>query len=175
METGYIKPMNLQIFKRRVIDMSRLTHRYTDGQAFISMNKVSAMMENEVVGEPITKLADYEDICDNPSELKEVWEKSKAKKEQTESHDEKSILESCISLMDEVFYAMIKYMKFMEFEFDNEDEEERPTFSISYFRLVQKLFLSRTNHSGGTSTRQKCVELGVSDDTVIELDWSEEE
>lgn len=45
-------------------DMERLTHRYVDGQAYVSMNTVSVMMEDEIVGLPITKLAHYEDLAE---------------------------------------------------------------------------------------------------------------
>lgn len=42
--------------------MDRLTHKYEDGQAWVSLNLVSKMGENECVGLPITKLARYEDL-----------------------------------------------------------------------------------------------------------------
>ena len=42
--------------------MERLTHRYEGGQAWVSMNLVSKMGENECVGLPIAKLANYEDL-----------------------------------------------------------------------------------------------------------------
>lgn len=90
-----------------------------------------------------------------------------------QSHSEKDILKGAISLMESVFKGMIEYMKYMDFEWDNDNEEENPSFGISYFEMVQRLFLQNTSHSGGTSTRKKCEELGVPDDVVIELDWSE--
>lgn len=45
------------------------------------------------------------------------------------------------------------------------DEVERFYYRMSYFSIVQELFLFRTSHSGGTSTRAKCKQLGV--------DWSD--
>lgn len=42
--------------------MDRITHKYVGGQAFVSLNLVSKMGENECVGLPITKLARYEDL-----------------------------------------------------------------------------------------------------------------
>lgn len=42
--------------------MERLTHRYMDGTAWVSLNLVSKMGEYECVGLPITKLATYEDV-----------------------------------------------------------------------------------------------------------------
>ena len=55
------------------------------------------------------------------------------------------------------------------------DEEERFCFRKSYFSIVQELFLIGTNHSGGTSTRAKCEQLGVDSAEEIEFDWSDEE
>ena len=40
--------------------MERITHRYMDGTAWVSLNLVSKMGEHECVGLPITKLAAYE-------------------------------------------------------------------------------------------------------------------
>lgn len=42
--------------------MERLTHRYMDGTAWVSLNLVYKMGEYECVGLPITKLATYEDV-----------------------------------------------------------------------------------------------------------------
>ena len=42
--------------------MERLTKKYVDGQAYVSLNQLSTMGENECVGLPITKLARYEDL-----------------------------------------------------------------------------------------------------------------
>ena len=42
--------------------MDRITHKYVGGQAWVSLNLVSKMGENECVGLPITKLARYEDL-----------------------------------------------------------------------------------------------------------------
>lgn len=72
-----------------------------------------------------------------PEECRAAMEKQNVNKE-LESHDEKHILECCISLM-------------------------------------QELFLLGTNHSGGTSTRAKCEQLGVDSSEEIEFDWSDEE
>ena len=57
------------------------------------------------------------------------------------------------------------YQQLADDDFDFDAFEERfdckMGFSYSYFELVQQLFLMGTNHSGGTSTRAKCRELGV--------------
>mgnify|MGYP006886816962 CR=1 FL=1 len=49
--------------------MERITHRYMDGTAWVSLNLVSKMGEHECVGLPITKLAAYEEA---EAKLKEM-------------------------------------------------------------------------------------------------------
>lgn len=94
-----------------------------------------------------------------------------------ESHDEKHILECCISLMQEVVNEFAEWYRWQHGEdaIDELDEEERFCFRKSYFHIVQELFLLGTNHSGGTSTRAKCEQLGVDSAEEIEFDWSDEE
>lgn len=94
-----------------------------------------------------------------------------------ESHDEKHILECCISLMQEVVNEFAEWYRWQHGEdaIKELDEEERFCFRKSYFHIVQKLFLLGTHHSGGTSTRAKCEQLGVDNAKEIEFDWSDEE
>lgn len=49
--------------------MERLTHRYTDGEAWASIYKVSACGENECKGPIIDRLAAYEDTGLTPEEV----------------------------------------------------------------------------------------------------------
>lgn len=59
-------------------------------------------------------------------------------------------------------------MEHMGFEYNVEDEEEVPRFRYTYFEIIQKLLLARTSYSGGTSTREKCEQLGFdSYETII--------
>lgn len=101
-----------------------------------------------------------------PEECRAAMEKQNVNKE-LESHDEKHILECCISLMQEVVNEFAEWYRWQHGEdaIEELDEEERFCFKKSYFRIVQELFLLGTNHSGGTSTRAKCKQLGV--------DWSD--
>lgn len=94
-----------------------------------------------------------------------------------ESHDEKHTLECCISLMQELVNEFAEWYRWQHGEdaIEELDEEERFCFRKSYFRIVQELFLLGTNHSGGTSTRAKCEQLGVDSSEEIEFDWSDEE
>lgn len=92
------------------------------------------------------------------------------------SHSEKDILNMCISLLDEMVGYFGEYMKWIGYE-PTEEEKECGYFGMTYFHIVQKLFLYHTTHSGGTSTFEKCHELGVDDpsDGVRFPLWKEEE
>lgn len=109
-------------------------------------------------------------------EFRAAMEKQNVNKE-LESHDEKHILECCISLMQEVVNEFAEWYRWQHGEnaIEELDEEERFCFRKSYFRIVQELFLLGTNHSGGTSTRAKCEQLGVDSAEEVEFDWSDEE
>ena len=111
-----------------------------------------------------------------PEECRAAMEKQNVNKE-LESHDEKHILECCINLMQEVVNEFAEWYRWQHGEdaIEKLDEEERFCFRKSYFRIVQELFLVGTNHSGGTSTRAKCEQLGVDSSEEIEFDWSDEE
>lgn len=86
-----------------------------------------------------------------------------------ESQSESQILESCIELMIDLTDSFLEWYDYVHGEnaMKNLDTEERFNTTLSYFEIVQKLFLQHTHHSGGTSTRQKCKELGISDDDGI--------
>lgn len=110
-----------------------------------------------------------------PEECQTAVEKQNANKEM-ESHDEKHILECCISLMKEMVNEFAEWYRWQHGEdaIEELDEEERFCFRKSYFSIVQELFLIGTNHSGGTSTRAKCEQLGVDSAEEIEFDWEGE-
>jgi len=92
-----------------------------------------------------------------------------------ESHDEKQILKGCIALIDEMVGYFREYLDYIDFE--PEFEEEKQPFCMSYFHIVNRLFLWHTTHSGGTSTRAKCYELGIEDSSKnVEFEiWEDEE
>ena len=110
-----------------------------------------------------------------PEECREAVEKQKADKE-LESHDEKHILKSCLGLMQEMVNDFAEWYRWQHGEDSIEELDEEEIFCIrkTYFRIVQELFLLHTNHSGGTSTRAKCKQLGVDWGEEIEFDWSDE-
>lgn len=99
-------------------------------------------------------------------ECRAAVEKQIVEKE-LESHDEKHILKYCISLMQELVEKFEGWYEYVHGEdaIRELDEVERFYYRMSYFSIVQELFLFRTSHSGGTSTRAKCKQLGV--------DWSD--
>ena len=111
-----------------------------------------------------------------PEECQTAVEKQNANKE-LESHDEKHILECCISLMQEVVNEFAEWYRWQHGEdaIKELDAEERFCFRKSYFCIVQELFLLGTHHSGGTSTRAKCEQLGVDSSEEIKFDWRNED
>lgn len=94
---------------------------------------------------------------------------------ETSSHDEKHILQGCIALMGEMVEYFREYLDFIGHE--PEWDEEKQPFVMSYFYIVQRLFLWNTRHSGGNSTRTKCYELGIEDSSkqVEFYLWEDEE
>lgn len=111
-----------------------------------------------------------------PDECRAAVDKKKADKE-LESHDEKHILKSCLGLMQEMVNDFAEWYRWQHGEDSIEELDEEEIFCVrkTYFRIVQKLFLLYTNHSGGTSTRAKCEQLGVDWCEEISFDWSDEE
>ena len=111
-----------------------------------------------------------------PEECRAEMDKQKVDKE-LESHDEKHILKSCLGLMQDMVDEFAEWYRWQHGEDSIEklDEEERFCIRKTYFRIVKELFLLHTNHSGGTSTRAKCKQLGVDWGEEIEFDWSDEE
>ncbi len=93
-----------------------------------------------------------------------------------ESHSEKQIMEGCISLIQEMVDGFREYLDYIGHDRPEYEEEKQP-FHMSYFHIVNRLFLWHTSHSGGTSTRAKCHELGI-DDSSKDVEfwlWDNEE
>ena len=129
----------------------------------------------DVIDDAMLELEKYRAIG-TVEECRAAMEKQKADKE-LESHDEKHILKSCLGLMQDMVDEFAEWYRWQHGEDSIEklDEEERFCIRKTYFRIVQELFLLHTNHSGGTSTRAKCEQLGVDWGEEISFDWSEEE
>ena len=115
-------------------------------------------------------------------EVEKLWKilretKWDCKDKELESHEEKYILHYCISLMQELVGCFEEWYRWVHGENAIEElsEEERFCYNMSYFHIVQELFLFRTYHSGGTSTMAKCRQLGVDSGDNIEFKFSEGE
>ena len=137
-------------------------------------NCIKCAEEHIQLAEWLEELKQYRAIG-TPEECRAAVDKQKDDKE-LESHDEKHILKSCLGLMQDMVDEFAEWYRWQHGEDSIEklDEEERFCIRKTYFRIVQELFLLHTNHSGGTSTRAKCKQLGVDWGEEIEFDWSDE-
>ena len=88
-------------------------------------------------------------------EVEKLWKilretKWDCKDKELESHEEKYILHYCISLMQELVGCFEEWYRWVHGENAIEElsEEERFYYNMSYFHIVQELFLFRTYHSG---------------------------
>lgn len=95
---------------------------------------------------------------------------NKLKEYEITSHSENNIVNGCIALMESVHQNMIEYMDYMGFEYN---EEDRPIFGYTYFEIIQTLLLQRTLHAGGTSTRNKCKQLGLDSYKTVNIGGKE--
>ena len=85
----------------------------------------------------------------------------------TSSQSEKDILEGCIGLMNMVYNDMIEYLNWMNFKYPKKRGDEGfPQKNYTYSKIVNRLFLWETHHSGSTSTQKKMQELGIDDDIL---------
>ena len=130
---------------------------------------------NEMAIQALEEVQQYRAIG-TPEECRAAVYKQKVDKE-LESHDENHILKSCLGLMQDMVDEFAEWYRWQHGEdsIKKLDEEERFCIRKTYFRIVKELFLLHTNHSGGTSTRAKCKQLGVDWGEEIEFDWSDEE
>lgn len=81
------------------------------------------------------------------------------------SHSEAEIYEGCVALMQEMVDDFTEWYKWQHGEdaISELDDEEIFCVRKTPFHIVQRLFLWNTTHSGGTSTRCKCGQLGIKD------------
>jgi hypothetical protein len=123
----------------------------------------------------IEELRQYRAIG-TPEECRAAVEKQKIDKD-LESHDEKHILKYCISLMQELVGKFEEWYEYVHGEDAIKElcEDEKFCYRMSYFNIVQELFLFGTSHSGGTSTRAKCEQLGVDSSDEIEFSFGDDE
>ena len=79
----------------------------------------------------------------------------------TSSQSEKHIYEECLSLMETLTDRFYDWCEMYGIDMEDLSEEERFCTSFSNTEIVERLFLLHTTHSGGTSQRMKCKELGI--------------
>lgn len=103
------------------------------------------------------------DIDDNIEKAKGAIDCSGPTMVDTESHSEKDTLTICIDLMQELTDSFIAWYNLIHGEdaYDELDDDDKFYKHSDYFRLVNRLFLSNTHHSGRSSTIIKCSELDV--------------
>ena len=89
--------------------------------------------------------------------------------EDVKSHSEKEIYQGCIRLMRRMVDYFEEYLYIIGMDPENLMEDEKFSVAFSNFEIVQDLFLYGTSHSGGTSTRKKCRELGLDDSHLVEF------
>lgn len=91
-----------------------------------------------------------------------------------ESHSEQKIVECCIDLMQELVNEFEKYIDYIDIDLTELPDDEHFKVCYTNAEIVNRLLLSTTTHSGGTSTRQKCKELGLDSSKSIEFSFSTE-
>lgn len=78
------------------------------------------------------------------------------------SHNEPAIYKGCVNLLKGMVEAFGEWLEFTGLN-EYVDDEMRFSISMQPTEIVNRLFLYHTSHSGGTSTRAKCHELGIDD------------
>ena len=90
-----------------------------------------------------------------------------------QSQSERQIYDGCIELMQKLTDQFREYLDFVGIDITEIDEDELFRTRFSPMEIVRTLFLSHTDHSGGTSTREKCTELGINTDAGVYFDFDE--
>ena len=77
----------------------------------------------------------------------------------TSSHSELEIYNGCISLMNELCGRFQEWCRYNDIDISDPETAFCTTFYPT--QIVERLFLRKTRHSGGTSCRMKLEELGI--------------
>ena len=96
--------------------------------------------------------------------------------DEVKSHSEALIVLECIGLMQDMVGRFQEYLDWLGVEYPT-DEKDEAYFStgMTYGEIICKLLLRHTNHSGGTSTAQKCRELGFDYGEVVPFEFEQED
>ena len=163
-----------QKMSARLIEDNAYIPESVDKEAITYGNTICAN-EHEQLAEWLEELKQYRAIGTSEECLAAV-EKQKIDKE-LESHDEKHILKYCINLMQELVGKFEEWYEYVHGEDAIKElcEDEKFCYRMTYSNIVQELFLFGTSHSGGTSTRAKCKQLGVDSSDEIEFSFGDDE
>lgn len=85
----------------------------------------------------------------------------------TSSHSELDIYKGCIDLMNDLLRQVYEWLEIVGIDISEMDEDEKFATHFYTTEIVERLFLWKTSHSGGTSQRMKLKELGITDDAVL--------
>ena len=93
----------------------------------------------------------------------------------TSSHSEEDIYKGCLFLMSLLVDRFYEWLDYIGVDVYKLDEEERFRANFYPTEIVEYLFLRHTTHSGGTSQRMKCAELGIDTDKMVSFEFEESE
>lgn len=104
-------------------------------------------------------------FCDNCSAQTDLFEKELGAMASWRAGDytipiqsEENILKGCIGLLHGLTGEFFEYLEYMGID---QSRDDAFSFNMPVTEIVNRLFLWNTGHSGGTSTRAKCNELGT--------------
>ena len=92
--------------------------------------------------------------------------------EMTASHSERDIYEGCIALMESLVGSFEQYLEYI-----GVDLKDEAPFNADFrtTEIVERLFLWKTAHSGGTSQSMKCRELGIDPWETVRFEFGNDE
>ena len=91
----------------------------------------------------------------------------------TSSHSEKDIYDGCVELMEGLVEEFYDYLDFLGVDLKDYPEDEQFKLTMHPTQIVERLFLWKTPHSGGTSQIMKCRELGIDPSKDIHFTFSD--
>lgn len=85
------------------------------------------------------------------------------------NHSDKEILMNHINMMHELFDLFVTWYDWVHGDsaYCNLPDNQKLRHFQDYYTMVNQLFLSNTEHSGKSSTLDKCLELGLDPDTGV--------
>lgn len=115
------------------------------------------------------EILEFIGACKKLSDNFEKIYNDSSEEDMTSSHSETEIYNGCVSLMWQLVGRFYDYLEYLGVEIADDMKFGTTFYPTS---IVERLFLWKTSHSGGTSQRMKCKELGI-DTREITFDFSE--